>query len=168
MNTKRTKCTSEQDVQNALVGGRPPRVDQQVAVGVQAPARGPEEAQHKVDDEADHCVQGYTAHPSGAPAVANATLQAAAAAYAQLKPFSSARQPKRGASGARRLMHAAAQRTQDDEAHAPRQDVVAGLARWHLPQHGHRDGLDVERERDRAHGRRKRDWQRTHHTPQPH
>lgn len=52
-------------------------------------------------------------------------------------------------------------RTQDDEAHGPGQDVVAGLAGRHLAQHGHRDGLDVERERYCADRGRERIWGRT-------
>ena len=43
--------------------------------------------------------------------------------------------------------------TANDEAHGPGQNPVASLARGHLPQHGHGNGLDVEGKSDGADSR---------------
>ncbi len=43
-------------------------------------------------------------------------------------------------------------RTHDGGAHAEAEDLVADLAGRHLAQHGHRDGLQVERKADDADG----------------
>ena len=43
-------------------------------------------------------------------------------------------------------------RTHDGHAHAEAQNLVAGLARRHLAQHRHRNGLQIERKADDADG----------------
>lgn len=60
------------------------------------------------------------------------------------------------------------QHTSNNEAHGPGEDAVAGLPGRHLTQHGHRDGLDVERKRDRAHGRRECVCATSAHVSMPH
>ena len=46
---------AEEDVEGPLVGWRAPIIDQEVSVGVQAPARSAKEPEEEVDDEAHHC-----------------------------------------------------------------------------------------------------------------
>lgn len=49
---------AKQDIEDALVCWRTPRIDEKVVVGVQAPARSAKEAQQEVDDEAHNCMHG--------------------------------------------------------------------------------------------------------------